>query len=183
MLIANCRMRAHGQYGCTQDFCQFGGAHGETELDGAKFAKLCKECGVLSKSCTRTDVDLEFARVKTHGQRKINFDQFQTALESLAAKKYGRGVDKAEAFDRLKSTILKSGGPEVHGTEAVSGGIVGKLTDTSLYTGAHRERFDADGHGRGAAGRDVGGKGAGSTAGRSTGGVSDLSQITRPNLG
>lgn len=62
---------------------------------------------------------------------------------------------------------------------ADAGGVYAKLTDTSQYTGAHRERFDADGHGRGAAGRDVGGKGAGSTAGR---GVSDLSQITRPNL-
>jgi hypothetical protein len=29
-----------------------------------------------------------------------------------------------------------------------------KQTDTALYTGAHKERFDDDGHGRGLAGRD-----------------------------
>jgi hypothetical protein len=29
-----------------------------------------------------------------------------------------------------------------------------KQTDPALYTGAHKERFDADGHGRGLAGRD-----------------------------
>ena len=35
----------------------------------------------------------------------------------------------------------------------MTGGIYSKLTDTSLYTGAHKERFDESGHGRGIAGR------------------------------
>ena len=29
-----------------------------------------------------------------------------------------------------------------------------KQTDPALYTGAHKERFDADGHGKGLEGRD-----------------------------
>lgn len=45
------------------------------------------------------------------------------------------------------------------------------MTDTSKYTGAHKQRFDASGHGRGAAGRRD-----------NTGGVKDLSNITRSNL-
>ena len=55
----------------------------------------------------------------------------------------------------------------------MSGGksIFDRLTDTSLYTGAHKHRFDADGRGRGIAGRTDG-----------TGGIKDLSQITRPHL-
>lgn len=32
--------------------------------------------------------------------------------------------------------------------------VTARLTDTAKYTGAHKERFDADGKGKGAAGRD-----------------------------
>eukprot|EP01118_Nematostelium_gracile_P014412 TRINITY_DN5606_c0_g1_i2.p1 TRINITY_DN5606_c0_g1~~TRINITY_DN5606_c0_g1_i2.p1 ORF type:complete len:181 (+),score=52.99 TRINITY_DN5606_c0_g1_i2:70-543(+) len=39
--------------------------------------------------------------------------------------------------------------------------IFDKLTDTSLYTGSHKERFDSDGKGRGLAGRDRVAKGNG----------------------
>lgn len=33
-------------------------------------------------------------------------------------------------------------------------GNVDKMTDTTLYTGAHKERFDADGKGKGLEGRE-----------------------------
>ena len=33
-------------------------------------------------------------------------------------------------------------------------GGVDRLTDTSKYTGAHRERFDSEGKGKGVAGRE-----------------------------
>lgn len=60
---------------------------------------------------------------------------------------------------------------------------VSKLTDSRLYTGAHKHRFDEEGHGKGIAGRDSVSKGAGGGAGKYHGGaVSDLSQITRSNL-
>ncbi|GIL71883.1 hypothetical protein Vretifemale_2345 [Volvox reticuliferus] len=60
--------------------------------------------------------------------------------------------------------------------------IFDKLTDTTLYTGAHKHRFDENGNGRGLAGRDRVAKGAGFIAGAPGGAVADLSQITRPNL-
>ena len=41
--------------------------------------------------------------------------------------------------------------------------IFDRLTDTKLYTGAHKHRFDADGRGRGLEGRDSMPKGAGAT--------------------
>ncbi|KAK2952003.1 hypothetical protein BLNAU_13103 [Blattamonas nauphoetae] len=50
--------------------------------------------------------------------------------------------------------------------------IFDKLTDTSQYTGAHKQRFNEDGTGRGKAGRDPG-------VDSQTG---DLSQMTRDNL-
>ncbi|GIL45782.1 hypothetical protein Vafri_2928 [Volvox africanus] len=60
--------------------------------------------------------------------------------------------------------------------------IFDKLTDTTLYTGAHKHRFDETGKGRGLAGRDRVAKGSGFIAGAPGGAVADLSQITRPNL-
>ena len=37
---------------------------------------------------------------------------------------------------------------------AVKVGAVDRLTDTSKYTGAHKERFDESGHGKGHEGRE-----------------------------
>jgi len=78
----------------------------------------------------------------------------------------------------------KAGGKsKAGGKKKASGGgksIFDKLTDASQYTGSHKQRFDADGKGRGLAGRDSLSKGG---AGVYHGGaVTDLSQIMRPNL-
>jgi len=51
--------------------------------------------------------------------------------------------------------------------------VLSRLTDTSKYTGAHKARFDKDGKGMGAAGRDMGNEGK----------VTDLSQMTRSAKG
>ena len=45
------------------------------------------------------------------------------------------------------------------------GGAVDRLTDTSKYTGSHKERFDESGKGRGLEGRDSPAKGGGMAAG------------------
>jgi len=58
--------------------------------------------------------------------------------------------------------------------------IFDKLTDTSKYTGTHKQRFDDDGKGRGLEGRDSVAKGSGHIPSAYRGGdVNDLSQITR----
>ena len=44
-------------------------------------------------------------------------------------------------------------------------GAVDRLTDTSKYTGSHKERFDESGKGRGLEGRDSVAKGQGMSAG------------------
>jgi len=43
-------------------------------MDGKVFAKLCKDCKVVSKECSATDVDLVFAQVKDKSARKINYE-------------------------------------------------------------------------------------------------------------
>ncbi len=43
--------------------------------------------------------------------------------------------------------------------------VLDRLTDTSKYTGSHKERFDASGRGKGLSGRDTGAKAAGMSPG------------------
>jgi hypothetical protein len=43
-------------------------------MDGKTFAKFAKDCGILDKKLTTTDIDLTFAKVKAKDARKINFD-------------------------------------------------------------------------------------------------------------
>ncbi|EDQ91845.1 uncharacterized protein MONBRDRAFT_3203, partial [Monosiga brevicollis MX1] len=124
------------------------------ELDSAKFTKLCKETKLISKSLTTTDADLIFTRVKAKGQRKIGFAEFRSALEEVA-KKTGQDVSAVEA------KVTRAGGPQSSGTQADSGGVLDRMTDTSQYTGSHKERFDSEGHGKGLAGRDSTAKGTG----------------------
>ena len=80
----------------------------------------------------------------------------------------------------------------MHRREPKKGGgsVFDRMTDSSQYTGMHKQRFDADGQGRGAAGRDLGAVGNDTTArwvelivgaGVGTGSApKDLSAMVRP---
>jgi len=152
-------------------FANFGGSRtnlsSATTMDNAHFAKLCRESKILDKNVTTVDVDIFFKKVLTKGERKINFAEFTTAIEHLAKKKY---PNDPNAFQKLASQI-SSASPVASGTKPEAGGIYSKLTDASLYTGSHKERFDADGRGKGLDGRETVSK------------TSDLSQIVSRNSG
>jgi hypothetical protein len=55
-------------------FLSFSG--GAPEMEGKTFAKLAKDCALLDKKLTATDMDLIFAKIKTKAARKITFAQF-----------------------------------------------------------------------------------------------------------
>ena len=127
----------------------------EMLMDGARFAKFCKDTGLLTARFTPTDVDLVFTRACAKGRRRLGFDGFEAALGEIARKK---GVGEGE----LRALVAAADGPASSATAvAESGGVLDKLTDAAQYTGAHKARFDADGRGRGLAGRDPAPKGAG----------------------
>ncbi len=56
-------------------------------MDGRQFAKLAKDCKLLDKKLTATDIDLTFAKVKDKTARKITFAQFKQAITHFATKK------------------------------------------------------------------------------------------------
>lgn len=122
-----------------------GGSH---EMDGRQFAKLTKDANLVDKKFTSTDVDLIFAKVKDKSARKISFSQFESALAQIATKK---GVSK----DNVAESLLKCGGPVLHGTKA---DFVKFHDDKSTYTGVHL-------------------KGGPSTIDAGNGKISDISQL------
>ena len=46
----------------------------EKTMEGKVFAKVAKDCGLLDKKLTATDMDLIFAKIKTKTERRITFD-------------------------------------------------------------------------------------------------------------
>lgn len=49
-------------------------------MEGKSFAKLAKDCKLIDKKLTATDVDLIFAKVKDKSERRITFAQFESGL-------------------------------------------------------------------------------------------------------
>lgn len=62
---------------------------GHSDMDGKGFKKLCQDCSLMDKKLDTTTVDLIFAdnRVKPRGMNRIDFYQFEIALELVAEKK------------------------------------------------------------------------------------------------
>jgi hypothetical protein len=130
-------------------FCSFGSNRNlnstfnlnDCSMEGSKFAKLCRETNLLDKNITPTEVDITFNRVKGKTERKINFGQFQEALNQLAAKKYP-GKPTAEAFNLICATITGSGGPiATTFVKPAQTSITERLTDPNRYTGTQKAQF------------------------------------------
>ncbi|XP_072885072.1 tubulin polymerization-promoting protein family member 3-like isoform X2 [Hemitrygon akajei] len=133
--------------------------HGDTkasglDMTGKNFAKLCKDCKVIdSKTVTGTDVDIVFTKVKAKSARVINFEEFKQALKELSKKRF-KDLGEDEALEETFKLIAGKDPVLVGVTKAAKAGAVNRLTDTSKFTGSHKERFDESGKGRGKAGRE-----------------------------
>ena len=121
---------------------------GKSEMSNKEFLKINKDCGLLDKKYTSTDVDINFSKIKGKTSKVINFTQLEDGLKLAATKK---GLD----YSTLVSQICKTGGPSYQGTKA---DFVKFHDDKSLYTGVYA-------------------KGGPSTVDTQSGKVSDISQI------
>ncbi|XP_077379717.1 tubulin polymerization-promoting protein family member 2 [Festucalex cinctus] len=133
--------------------------HGDTkatgkEMNGKNFAKICKDCLIIDgKNVTTTDVDIVFTKVKSKSARVITFEQFIMALTELGPKRF-KGKSKEEALQLLYGLIVGKEPANAGITRPAKAAAVDRLTDTSKYTGTHKERFDDSGKGRGKIGRE-----------------------------
>nr|XP_033779330.1 tubulin polymerization-promoting protein family member 3-like [Geotrypetes seraphini]XP_033779331.1 tubulin polymerization-promoting protein family member 3-like [Geotrypetes seraphini]XP_033779332.1 tubulin polymerization-promoting protein family member 3-like [Geotrypetes seraphini]XP_033779333.1 tubulin polymerization-promoting protein family member 3-like [Geotrypetes seraphini] len=124
------------------------------DMTGKNFSKLCKECKIMDgKAITSTDIDIVFNKVKTKGARNITFEEFVESLKELAAKRF-KGQAPAEALESMSKLVIGKSPSSTGITKAVAVGAVDRLTDTSKYTGSHKERFDESGKGKGISGRE-----------------------------
>ncbi|CAF4430800.1 unnamed protein product, partial [Adineta steineri] len=61
---------------------------------------------------------------------------------------------KSVNYDEILAKINANQGPRLnHVTEIANKDITDRMTNTTQYTGTHKERFDEDGHGKGKEGR------------------------------
>merc|ERR1711875_27521 len=121
------------------------------ELDNKNWTKMAKDCGLYNKTCTSTDGDITFQKFCGNKAKHITFDVFLKFIDELASKYY---KGDANAVAKYRELIVKKGAPQNTGTKVATGNNVGKMTDTSQYTGAHKERFDESGKGKGKDGRE-----------------------------
>jgi len=107
-------------------------------MNGTKFLKFCKDSKLINKTLTTTDVDLVFTKVVPKGEKKMTFELFVTALPHLAAKHFPKDP---EADEKLMNLILEHGSAKVseHASVVQTDGVFAKLTDSSQYTGTHKE--------------------------------------------
>ncbi|KAJ2991570.1 Tubulin polymerization-promoting protein member 3 [Globomyces sp. JEL0801] len=132
-------------YGVYESFCQFGSTRtsnaslssslnnlkGPT-MDGSKWAKFCRDCKVIDKVITPTEVDI----VKSKTERKIDYDQFIEGLKMISAKKYSNKTT-TESFVILVQFVLSTRGAPVN---SVQMDVTNRLTDPQKYTGIHKEK-------------------------------------------
>lgn len=123
------------------------------EMNGKNFVKLCKDCKIIDgKNVTTTDVDIVFSKNKAKSARVITLEQFNQALTELAPKRF-KGKSKEESLQQLYSLIVGKEPANIGVTKVAKAAAVDRLTDTTKYTGAHKERFDESGKGKGKVGR------------------------------
>lgn len=130
-----------------------------TKADGKEatskdVTRWCKDAGVFGKNCTSNNLDIAFSAVKTKGKPNITADQMPALIKKIAASYAKDHKLKDEEAATKITEKLSATEKAAHGvTKTSKTGNVGGMTDASKYTGAHKERFDADGKGKGVAGR------------------------------
>ncbi|KAK2193803.1 hypothetical protein NP493_5g08032 [Ridgeia piscesae] len=125
------------------------------EATSKDITRWCTDAGVFGKTCNSNNLDIAFSKVKPKGKNTITVKELDALIAELAKKyKDDKKCDEAEAVTKIKEKMSNTQ-PKGHGTTKTSKtGNVGKMTDASQYTGSHKERFDADGKGKGIAGRE-----------------------------
>lgn len=123
---------------------------GDVKSDGkfitlSQSDKWMKQAHVIDKKITTTDTGIHFKKLKA---MKVSILDYQKFLEDLAKTK---GVELAE----IKNKMANCGAPGMVSVKsnAKAAETVARLTDTSKYTGSHKQRFDETGKGKGIAGR------------------------------
>lgn len=150
-----------------QEFCTLAGTKDKGIMTSKASGKLVADCFEkdYKKYDVKSIVDASvFPAVKEKGKpnmtlNKANVDKYINKTAHEIAKRKTKNTKIAEddaEVQTIKANLCNAvcgGGPNVKVVKQSATGNVGGLTDASGYTGAHKERFDADGKGKGSDGR------------------------------
>jgi len=135
-------------------FTKFGSATA-TEMTGKNFDKWLKDAGVLDpKTITTTMTGIAFSKV-TGPKKKASYAETKEVLVKVAEDRASKSKKTVqEELDAITERLAQLDAPSVKSASKTSAdGVYSRLTDHTKYTGAHKERFDAEGKGKGKAGR------------------------------
>lgn len=136
-------------------FKKFASKANGAEATSMDINKWAKDAGILGKNLTSNHIDIAFSKVKVKGAKNLTVKEMDAMIEEMAQKYKD---DKKIDLDQAKAQLMEKmtgADSKMHGTTgAVNVGGVDRLTDTSKYTGSHKERFDESGKGKGMSGRE-----------------------------
>eukprot|EP00195_Chlamydomonas_chlamydogama_P017181 CAMPEP_0202900958 /NCGR_PEP_ID=MMETSP1392-20130828/12388_1 /ASSEMBLY_ACC=CAM_ASM_000868 /TAXON_ID=225041 /ORGANISM="Chlamydomonas chlamydogama, Strain SAG 11-48b" /LENGTH=149 /DNA_ID=CAMNT_0049587427 /DNA_START=49 /DNA_END=498 /DNA_ORIENTATION=+ len=102
------------------------GATKPADMDSKNFLKLCKDAKLVDSKFLSTHVDLIFTQVKAKTARRINFAEFESAVQKIAAQK---GISKEDVEAKIKAAS-----PNINATQAE---FVKFHDDKNTYTGVY----------------------------------------------
>ncbi|CAF0955935.1 unnamed protein product [Adineta steineri] len=128
----------------------------DLRIESKNIQKMMKDGGVVDSKYTTQLLDNDIARVLgklttggtyAKGVKTFELQGFKQLIDQVADS-------KKTSSDQIISQISSTGGPSLANvTTTANKNITGRMTDTSHYTGSHKERFDSEGHGKGKEGR------------------------------
>nr|CAH8826698.1 unnamed protein product [Trichobilharzia regenti] len=120
--------------------------------------KICTDCNIYTKSFNANIVDIAFRKHIGNAKKDVDFADFMRFIQGTMAEEYAKyaNMSQADAAKEIENKILSTSKPKAHGATQVSkDAATARLTDVKGYTGAHKERFDAEtGKGKGIEGRE-----------------------------
>jgi len=150
-----------------QEFCTLAGSKDKTQMTSKASGKMVSDC--FEKGYKKFDVKSicdasVFPAIKEKGKphmvvNKANVDKYISKTAHEIAKRKTKNTKIADSDPEVQTikadlcSCISGGGPNVKVVKQSATGGVDKMTDASQYTGAHKERFDADGKGKGVDGR------------------------------
>ncbi|CAF1143891.1 unnamed protein product [Rotaria sp. Silwood1] len=128
----------------------------DIRIDSKNIQKMMKDAGVVDSKYSTQLLDNDIARVLgkltsggtyAKGIKTFELQGFKQLIDQVAAS-------KKTSSDQIIGQINSTGGPSLAGvTTTANKDVTDRMTDASQYTGSHKERFDAEGFGRGKEGR------------------------------
>ncbi|UJR10550.1 hypothetical protein I4U23_014750 [Adineta vaga] len=136
--------------------------HNGLRIGSAGIQKMMKDCSLIDTKYTSQLLDNDIARVL--GKLTIKSNESTTVhypkgIKTFEIKGFKVLIDriaesKSVNHEEILAKINANEGPSLnHVTEVTNKDITDRMTDTTQYTGTHKERFDEEGHGKGKEGR------------------------------